>query len=154
MRGMSGHTALATTQISIWDPKDPLRAGFLRTNFPSRVTDLPKSHNPAQNSYRHRCGRRVPCSSQGAAARGPWHTRLAARHAARMTRPLMTRRGGVRGAGWRRTEMVRARVTVLLQGLGWWWWWGVGAGVVGVARAGARNVRGALVAVVSETVSI
>ena len=48
MRGMSGHTALATTQISIWDPKDPLRAGFLRTNFPSRVTDLPKSHNPAQ----------------------------------------------------------------------------------------------------------
>ena len=42
MRGMSGHTALATTQISIWDPKDPLRAGFLRTNFPSRVTDLPK----------------------------------------------------------------------------------------------------------------
>lgn len=41
MRGMSGHTALATTQISIWDPKDPLRAGFLRTNFPSRVTDLP-----------------------------------------------------------------------------------------------------------------
>ena len=45
----------------------------------------------------------------------------------------MTRRGGVRGAGWRRTEMVRARVTVSLQGLGRWGGGGGGWGGGGSA---------------------